>query len=531
MGSFLSYSIISGLMMLAMYLAYRLFLARDNQHGFNRGVLLAIYLLSFITIPIISAIEKLTASATAPTLSFDSIEIASGNVVPMAKPVWGTILIWIFIAGMAIVFIKTAITWLRLTAVIRSGQKVRRSSYILVVTDNERYAPFSWMHYVVVSRRDYENNCSAIIAHELKHVSSCHWVDLIVAQTVCIVNWFNPVAWLMRDELMLVHEYQADMAVIDAGHDAQEYQMLLIEKAVGSRFPSLANSLNHSKLKKRITMMYKEKSGAGRRFKALALVPMLALAVGAASVPAVRAAVSTISNSALSVGEDSKKTSDDKISVQRFQVTNINKDGHETAVTIKGIDLGEKLTVSGGTFTSDGKTFRAKALDCNMTDGEATIIARFQLSGEYKNPAMTLTINGDEIPFNLENFFNDSQIVVIGTGAVKKSAGTTGNISSVVIRGGSSSEPGETSIYMDGKEISRDDLDKILPDNISSVAVDKQNNAIIITSKKTSTVGNLKIYLDGKQITSEEMNAIPSDAISSMSIDTENNTIQITTKQ
>ena len=64
-------------------------------------------------------------------------------------------------------------------------------------------------------------------------------MDLLIAQTVCIVNWFNPAAWLMRDELMLLHEYQADMAVIDRGLDRHGYQMLLIRKAAGARFPSL----------------------------------------------------------------------------------------------------------------------------------------------------------------------------------------------------------------------------------------------------------------------------------------------------
>ena len=37
MGPLLSYSITSGLLMLAMYLAYRLFPARDNQHGSTRA--------------------------------------------------------------------------------------------------------------------------------------------------------------------------------------------------------------------------------------------------------------------------------------------------------------------------------------------------------------------------------------------------------------------------------------------------------------------------------------------------------------
>lgn len=42
MGAFLSYSIVGGFVMLLLYLAYRLFLAKDNQHAFNRAVLLAI---------------------------------------------------------------------------------------------------------------------------------------------------------------------------------------------------------------------------------------------------------------------------------------------------------------------------------------------------------------------------------------------------------------------------------------------------------------------------------------------------------
>ena len=193
-------------------------------------------------------------------------------------------------------------------------------------------------------------------------------MDLLIAQAVCIVNWFNPAAWLMRDELMLVHEYQADMAVIDRGHDAQEYQMLLIKKAVGARFPSLANSLNHSKLKKLITMMYKAKSGAGRKWKALALVPALALALGLTGVPVVRAAVSTIGTLKVSDGKSSENPSDNKTSVPHLKVKSINNNDGKTTVEIRGEGLGNSLTVSGGTFTTKGKTYEARSLNCSMTD-------------------------------------------------------------------------------------------------------------------------------------------------------------------
>lgn len=305
MGELFAYSIVSGVLLIAMFLAYRLTLARENQHGYNRGVLLAIYVVAFTALPLWALAQKLTAPAATQTAMVDSLEVVGTVITPMSRPVWGTVLVWVYIAGMAVVLTKTLITWLRLLRIVRHGEKVRRDGYTLVLTDDERLAPFSWMRYVVVSRADCEG---AILDHELKHIACHHWVDLLVAQAVCVVNWFNPAAWLMREELMLVHEYQADMAVIDRGHSPREYQMLLIKKAVGARFPSLANSLNHRKLKKRITMMYKSPCDARLRWRALALVPALALALGLVAVPAVRAAVSTISASSLAVDKGTENS-------------------------------------------------------------------------------------------------------------------------------------------------------------------------------------------------------------------------------
>lgn len=342
MGEFLSYSIVSGLLLLSMFLVYKMLLAGENQHNYNRGVLLMIYVVAFATLPLISAVQTITAPTPVTVDAAYSIEIAETMIPPIARPIWGTVLIWIFMTGMALVAVRTLITWVRLMAVIRSGEKIRHNGYTLVLTDDERLAPFSWMQYIVMSRSDYKDNSPAIAAHEMEHIACRHWLDLLVAQVACIVNWFNPAVWLMRDELMLVHEYQADMAVIDCGHDPQQYQMLLIKKAVGARFPSLANSLNHSKLKKRITMMYKEKSGAGRRLKALALVPMLALALGVAGVPAVRAAVSTISSSEVSIGKDNENPPQKETDAQNFKVSHlindtvvITGDPSRSAITIK----------------------------------------------------------------------------------------------------------------------------------------------------------------------------------------------------
>jgi len=56
----------------------------------------------------------------------------------------------------------------------------------------------------------------------------------------------------MKQELQNIHEYEADETVINQGIDAKQYQLLLIKKAVGTRLYSMANSFNHSKLKKEL---------------------------------------------------------------------------------------------------------------------------------------------------------------------------------------------------------------------------------------------------------------------------------------
>ena len=476
MGHLLSYSIVSGLLLLAMYLGYRLFLAKESQHGYNRGVLLMIYAVSFLAIPLSSVTRWIAGNGGSQGVSTGDFAMAVTAESAQAQPIWGAILVWLFMAGIAVTAVKTVLTWIKICNVVRSGERIQTKGCTLIVTDDDRFAPFSWMHFVVVSRKDYIGNYSAVMTHELKHVSSRHWADLLIAQIVCIVNWFNPAAWLMRDELMLVHEYQADMAVIDSGFDPRQYQMLLIKKAVGARFPSLANSLNHSKLKKRITMMYKEKSGAGRKMKALALVPMLALALGVAAVPAVSAAMSTISSSNVSVGKDSENLSADKTSGTVggiFKVKNLNNSDNVTTVTVKGENLGSNITVSGGTFTTMGKTYQAKALKCTLINGEATITATFPFTSEYENTSMTLIVNGEEIPFELNGLFEKSLYV------------TTGNDEQIIlVNADNPAVLDNLEIYVDGKKITASEMNKISPEAIESVEVDKRANMIKIKLKK-----------------------------------------------
>ncbi len=414
MGPLLSYAISSALMLLALYLTYKCLMAGDNQHRYNRAVLIGIYAVALLwpLMPQISLPATDPAAATDVTTVIDTLPIITDVPAPTSSPLWVKILLLTYLTGAGATLLLTLSFWWQLHRIVASGQKCSYKGYTLVITDRN-VAPFSWLRYIIISRKDMEADISMILTHELSHLRHHHWADLLMAQAVIILQWFNPAAWLMRDELRIVHEYQADMSVLASGVNAREYQLMLIKKAVGKSFPALANSLNHSKLKKRITMMYKEKSGAGQKFKALALVPMFALALCVAGIPAVKATVSTISSCDVSVSKDNKKPAKTNSNVQTFKVVNINNNGNETTVTIKGEGLGNFLMTSDGTFTTMGKTYTAKSIQCNKTNEEATITVTFPFTSEYEKTSMTLNVNGETIPFDLDGFFDKARSIGI----------------------------------------------------------------------------------------------------------------------
>lgn len=311
MGSIFAYSITSSVLLVAMYLIYKWMLAGENQHAYNRAILLCIYLLALAAPFFVPSIAEWLAGTSRANVEFGNIEIGESVAIitPEAEPsVLPRILLGVYIVGVLFAFLYTLVIAGKLWRTIRGGRRYAAGKFTLIVTQDTNVAPFSWLKYIVMSDDDYRASADVIITHESRHLQLNHWVDLLVAQLIAILQWFNPAAWLMREELKTVHEYQADEAVIASGANPKEYQMLLIKKAVGARFPSLANSLNHSKLKKRVTMMYKTKSSVGRRLRALAIVPSGILAVLALNQSAVASAINAASEATIVSLADGKVT-------------------------------------------------------------------------------------------------------------------------------------------------------------------------------------------------------------------------------
>lgn len=314
MGNIAAYSLSSGIFLLAGYLAYKWLLSTENQPGLNRALLLTVYLAAMM-LPALPAIDMAVSSSNAGTAAVMAVPVEASAVHTAQVPWWKTAMLWLYTAGAAATLLFTAGAFARLMWIIRRGRRVNADGYSLILLADSSLAPFSWLRYIVMSEHDYNESGSTIITHEQAHLRLAHWLDLLMADAVCALMWYNPASWLMRRELRNVHEYQADRAVLRSGADARQYQMLLIKKAAGQRFPSLANSLNHSKLKKRITMMCTNSTRGSRRLRALVLGPAMLAALAVVNIPAVASALTNVSDvplsesSAIATGKVTKNSS------------------------------------------------------------------------------------------------------------------------------------------------------------------------------------------------------------------------------
>ena len=300
MGLFFVYIVKSSVCLAGFYLFYRLLLSKETFHRFNRIALLTLLLLSLL-LPLVqlTTIEQTEVHQTMLTIEqlLMMVDMPVSEVTPAeAVTLSGIqILLMVYLSGVLFFACRHIYSLGRLLMLLRSGEKEKMENGMTLVIHQQKISPFSWMKYIVISKVDLEEDGREILIHEAAHVRNRHSVDLLIADICIFFQWFNPASWLLKQELQNIHEYEADESVIREGVNARQYQLLLIKKAVGTRLYSMANSFNHSKLKKRITMMLKEKSNPWARLKYLYVLPLAAIAVTAFARPEISGKVDEIS--------------------------------------------------------------------------------------------------------------------------------------------------------------------------------------------------------------------------------------------
>ena len=316
MSAFVIYLIKSALLLSMGVTLFMLLMKRETFHRFNRWLLLLVVAMSLV-------VPTIEFSFDSPMAFFSQIieEAVVGGAGPVsdiqisfAEPVVATLsadeaqpedftlwqhlsqletIDWVVVVYFMValfLIVRLFYMYARVVAILRSGLRVDSALYnmsnnVRMVVHNADYKPFSWFGWVSISRTDLAECGREILTHEAAHVKCKHSYDILFADLVIILQWFNPMAWVMKNLLKDIHEYEADSAVLAAGVDAKSYQLLIIKKAVGARLYSIANSFNHSLTKKRITMMCKEKSSLWQCTKALYVLPLAVVAACTFSSP------------------------------------------------------------------------------------------------------------------------------------------------------------------------------------------------------------------------------------------------------
>ena len=359
MTDFLIYDLKVAAWIAVFYMFYRLMLSRETFHRVNRIVLLATAVVSFV-LPFCVITLHETVVMPAPQASVEVGNMVAEVAEPVV-PLWQSLLPYLFMIGVVITLGHTLWSIFRIMRLIKESEQHPQADGIVVcVTGNAQMSPFSWMHYIVMNRRDYEEQDAAILAHERGHIRLRHSLDVVLVDMLTALQWFNPAMWMLRMDLRAIHEYEADAAVLSQGINARQYQYLLVTKAAGIGGYSIANGISHSTLKNRITMMLHKKSQKSHLLKLLVLLPIVAVAL------------------ALNAQ-----------TVKDVVYTSADKDSHEVVVVESAVqDAAAPIAVDEG--AAEAKTVKVKGQVVSVDDGKPIIGAVVQVAGS-KRGAVTDT--------------------------------------------------------------------------------------------------------------------------------------------
>ena len=256
---FLIYDAKVAVLIAVFYLFYRLLLAKETFHRVNRVVLLLTAVMSFVLPLCVITMHETVVVAAMPAVEVGEVRAVVADE-PTA-PLWQMALPVLFIIGIVATLGYTVTSLAKLMLLIRHSEKHQQEDGVVICVTDHQVSPFSWMHYIVLSRQDYAEHNEAVL------------------DTLTALQWFNPAMWMLRQDLRAIHEYEADGAVLSQGFNARQYQYLLITKAASIGGYSIANGISHSTLKNRIHMMLHKESRRSHLLKLLALVPIVGTAM------------------------------------------------------------------------------------------------------------------------------------------------------------------------------------------------------------------------------------------------------------
>ena len=264
--------------LMLLYGFYRLTVSRDTFFGLRRLTLWLIYAV-VLMVPALNLEYWVRDTPTMVSMANVYADTFYPVVVVKAQAsgiTWMDMLLGIYWVGVAVLSLR--LVWqlfsiIRLVVISRK-QEVEGITVHLLKGDG---SPFSFFRWVFMYPSTLEGKqLHEVMVHECTHVSGLHSLDTLFSELFSIACWFNPFAWLMKQEVRMNLEYLADESVLSDGNARKSYQYHLLGLAYRQPNEStkIANNFNLLPLKKRIKMMNKRRTSEIGKAKYLLFAPL-----------------------------------------------------------------------------------------------------------------------------------------------------------------------------------------------------------------------------------------------------------------
>ncbi|MCF0074909.1 M56 family metallopeptidase [Dyadobacter sp. CY261] len=261
---------------LVFYGCYWLLFRKYTFFMLNRAYLLFSLVISFV-IPTIELQQTVTLVENASIMASASDSFAVAEATASTNST-GYFLPACYYAGVVAMLIGLIRAIHNVFRIVQHGIRIPMQGYNLVISQRQyaRIGSFSFLKWIIISNDDYEQNFEPIFAHEMVHIRQWHTLDILLVEMLKVAFWFNPALWLYKRALQDTHEFLADEQATDRDY----YATFLLSYAKSAIATSVANQFfNSSLLKKRIHMIYQNRTATWLRSKYLLLLPVFALAV------------------------------------------------------------------------------------------------------------------------------------------------------------------------------------------------------------------------------------------------------------
>ena len=188
---------------------------------------------------------------------------------------WSGIMWVLFALGVAGLLLRMLMGHFKIRKVVKNASLHTLYGNSVWVT-TEKFPPFAYFRKVVIPAGILDSPyLQAVISHERIHARGWHCLDLYMADILCILQWFNPFAWLLKRAVKDNIEFLTD-CIVTRQMNQDEYQMGMVSIAGRDMVSAFPAASNISQLKKRIEMMEKVKSIRYQWARVLLLMPVIA---------------------------------------------------------------------------------------------------------------------------------------------------------------------------------------------------------------------------------------------------------------